>query len=210
MKTSRYLLLISIIAGIFVSCTNQPRKNVVATVQQKKVVIADRYEIQYQNHEKLVIDHQNKIVWQGTIPQKFLLWQEAIDYCNNLEYGGYSDWRLPTLKELKSLIVGCSAIENCEFDESCKDNECFTKDCNGCERNMCEGPGENGTYCQAGVWGEIQCGDSVFWSSCSLSNAEYGLYAVMVVSFSGGHLNDAPMFDEDNKDSSMSLVRCVR
>lgn len=33
-----------------------------------------------------------------------LNWQEAIDFCQNLEFAGHSDWRLPTRKELESLI----------------------------------------------------------------------------------------------------------
>lgn len=213
-KTIVFVLIIGIVSGLSISCANQLQKDKAEVVQQKKTIVSNRYDITYQNNEKIIADKQNQVVWQGTIPQKALLWQEAIDYCNNLEYGGYSDWRLPTLKELKSLIVGCSAIENCGFDESCKDDKCFTKDCNGCERNMCEGPGENGNYWQKGIWGESFCGEKAteyncYWSSFSLSNEKHGLFAVMVVNFSVANLSDTPMFDED-KDSSMSLVRCAR
>ena len=34
-------------------------------------------------------------------------WQEAMFFTKHFEYGGYSDWRLPTLDELKSLVY-CS------------------------------------------------------------------------------------------------------
>lgn len=45
----------------------------------------------------------NRISWkfriQKSTPGK-KKWQEAVDYCNNLEEEGYSDWRLPSQREL--------------------------------------------------------------------------------------------------------------
>ncbi|MCI5178254.1 MAG: DUF1566 domain-containing protein [Candidatus Electrothrix sp. AW3_4] len=43
--------------------------------------------------------------WQRCDDGNTYLWQEAKDYCENLVLGGYSDWRLPTKDELKSLVV---------------------------------------------------------------------------------------------------------
>jgi hypothetical protein len=33
-----------------------------------------------------------------------LNWQEALEWAENLEYAGYSDWRLPNVKELQSIV----------------------------------------------------------------------------------------------------------
>ena len=35
---------------------------------------------------------------------KKLNWQDAVDFCRNLEFAGHLDWRLPSRKELESLI----------------------------------------------------------------------------------------------------------
>jgi hypothetical protein len=32
------------------------------------------------------------------------VWEDAIDFCNGLNFGGYSDWRLPNVRELQSVI----------------------------------------------------------------------------------------------------------
>lgn len=43
----------------------------------------------------------------GATPQEagLFTFEEANDYCENLNYGGYSDWQLPTKEALKSLVV---------------------------------------------------------------------------------------------------------
>lgn len=38
------------------------------------------------------------------IPEEAESWEEAAVHCENLEYAGYSDWRLPNKNELASTI----------------------------------------------------------------------------------------------------------
>ena len=40
-----------------------------------------------------------------------VMWTEAVEYCDNLELAGYSDWELPSIEAIKSLYYGPRAIE---------------------------------------------------------------------------------------------------
>lgn len=62
----------------------------------------------------LVTDNITGLVWQRNLPSTYAgcsgsngelcSYSEAVNYCNNLTYGGYSDWRLPTPKEFETII----------------------------------------------------------------------------------------------------------
>ena len=41
--------------------------------------------------------------WAAETSGEDLRWPEAVEYCDNLELGGHSDWRLPTMAELEAL-----------------------------------------------------------------------------------------------------------
>ncbi len=61
----------------------------------------------------IVTDNVTGLIWQRTLPATYdgctgesgtkCTWQEAIDYCDGLTYAGYTDWRLPSRKELATL-----------------------------------------------------------------------------------------------------------
>jgi len=53
-----------------------------------------------------VIDDKNKLMWQDTKENiKVLLTQEdANKYCENLNLGGFRDWKLPSVKNYKTII----------------------------------------------------------------------------------------------------------
>ncbi|HOW51336.1 MAG TPA: DUF1566 domain-containing protein [bacterium] len=63
----------------------------------------------------VVTDNVTGLIWQRTLPATYngctggapagttCTWQEAVNYCGNLSYGGQDDWRLPTRRELATL-----------------------------------------------------------------------------------------------------------
>ena len=53
----------------------------------------------------IVTDTISKLQWQDNAIGEKMTWESAIDYCENtLRLGGYSDWRLPNINELKSIV----------------------------------------------------------------------------------------------------------
>jgi len=64
--------------------------------------------------------------------RKLFSWSEGVDTCENLDHEGRSDWRLPNVKELQSLIYyvhytesdSCSQINNQAFPNVVLDSEC--------------------------------------------------------------------------------------
>ena len=52
----------------------------------------------------IVTDSISKLQWQDDKIGKEMGWKDAIDHCEALNLGGYSDWRLPNLNELKSIV----------------------------------------------------------------------------------------------------------
>lgn len=58
------------------------------------------------NSTEIVTDNNANLQWQDNIDGSTLTktWTEAIGYCENeLTLGGYNDWRLPNIRELKSI-----------------------------------------------------------------------------------------------------------
>ena len=121
-----------------------------------------------------------------------MTWQNAIDYCNNLTACGYSDWHLPTISELRTLIQNCPETVTggeCGVTDSCLSySECRNNACSGCSYDY-----SSGKYSKLGDtdW---------FWSSSVRSD---GSGYAWLVSFGLGRVNS---YSKSNTDS----VRCVR
>lgn len=59
-----------------------------------------------------VVDQITGLEWQRTaLPVDGMDWQGALSYCENLVLGGASDWRLPSIKELHSIVDDTAAAE---------------------------------------------------------------------------------------------------
>lgn len=52
----------------------------------------------------IVIDTATNLMWEQSDGGVTYTWSGAMDYCEDLELGGYTNWRLPDNKELQSIV----------------------------------------------------------------------------------------------------------
>ena len=94
------------------------------------------------------IDSETGLMWENPATGGKLKWDDAKAYCDNLGLGGYEDWHVPTIDQLRTLIRGCPATETggeCNVSEgNCLSSNCMNLSCLGCA--LSEGPGLEGQY----------------------------------------------------------------
>jgi len=56
------------------------------------------------NGDTTITDNSTGLMWTQGDSQVGLLWEEALDYCENLTTAEHNDWRLPNVKELQSIV----------------------------------------------------------------------------------------------------------
>ena len=56
------------------------------------------------NGNGTVTDTSTGLMWQQDTPDNTMTWEQALSYCENSNLAGYTDWRLPTKKELRRLV----------------------------------------------------------------------------------------------------------
>ncbi len=137
------------------------------------------------------------LTWQVQPSPTKLAWPEAKEYCQGLDSGG-TGWRLPTVGELRTLVVGCNASEiggTCNVqDGKCLSWSCRDDACNGCAYM---GGSADGCYWSEEVQG--QCGE--YWSVSELEDLGNGW--PWHINFSNGMINFGYGSESYN-------VRCVK
>ena len=59
---------------------------------------------QFKITPRTVLDTKSDLMWAHSDNRQSLTWQEAVDYCESYDGGGYDDWRMPKISELQTLI----------------------------------------------------------------------------------------------------------
>jgi hypothetical protein len=70
------------------------------------VIDSTYYKDGRDDSKQVVYDSKTNLMWQDDESAKSVTknWQGAIEYCQNLNFAGYSDWRLPRLEELRTIV----------------------------------------------------------------------------------------------------------
>ena len=117
-------------------------------------------------------DETTGLMWQNPPVEEKESWNGAKGYCNSLELGGYQDWHLPTIGELRTLIRSCPATEgggSCNIEEGdCLAHSCMNESCYGCTSDG--GPGVEGMYWSSQILGAC----CWYWSSSMVEDADGG------------------------------------
>ncbi len=116
------------------------------------------------------------IAWQVAPPDGVLTLADAVYYCDSLTLGDHDDWRIPTISELRSIVVGCPSIETageCAItDEQTSVTE--MENCDGCE--FLSGPGLEGCYWPSSLTGV--CGEYWSWTTATGTDAGSIFYEI--------------------------------
>jgi serine/threonine protein kinase len=194
-----FALLVGVLlfAGVsYLSYLSSPKRPNLAPTDYSSARFVD-------NGDGTVTDKKYGLVWSK---KNFgnMTWQEAVEYCRenpgNLPGSG---WDLPTIDELRTLIVGCSATEpggRCPAKEGCgSEKNCWggnwRANCAPCEALKGLGPG--GCYMDKAF--DDPC--TVYWSS---SRYPWSSSSAFSVGFYDGSVFS--LFDIYGADG----VRCVR
>ena len=130
------------------------------------------------------------LIWSDRSSNK-MNWNSAKEYCENLSEGGFDDWRLPTISELKTTIKNCqSGGSSCGVSDSCLSGDCMSHSC------FCDHRKNNGGY-----YSKLGDDDTVWlWSSSVRSDNSYNAWGVV---FGYGEVGNCNI-------TNMNSVRCVR
>jgi hypothetical protein len=115
--------------------------------------------------EGVWVDNSTGIMWESPSSSVERSWYEARTYCQNLTLGSHTNWELPSIGELRTLVNGCATTEtggSCPTTDSCQ--SCWDDSCvEGCNEN--QGP-DNGCYWEFGLEGPCD----IYWSSTLPAN----------------------------------------
>lgn len=154
------------------------------------------------------LDPDSMLCWENPtnvgVEETRHTWDAALAYCETLDIGGYTDWRLPSLNEMRSFLRrsadnGCYSLEYsmawteipegyCPVDDTCSSfDECWhSETCNRayfqsgeCSPGSCMDPiiesGENPDTCMYWTTREVDESSDTIWS-LDLHDCSLGRY----------------------------------
>jgi hypothetical protein len=150
-----------------------------------------------------LLDEATSLCWQVNPSDTLSLsWADAVAYCEVLGLGGFADWHLPDIDELRSTVRGCSGNEtggSCAVSNACLTSSCWgDTTCPECT------PGAS-CYWEDGLEGACDAGSSPgwggYWTASTMTDDTSR--AAIVLPYYGGRPGFAAK-------TALSNARCVR
>jgi hypothetical protein len=94
------------------------------------------YSLEEIGGHPVVKGSENGLVWYIDDPDNantklnMMTYENAAKECSDLEWAGFTDWRLPTIDELRTLVIGFKDIEpggRCKVSSKCLAMACLTQ-----------------------------------------------------------------------------------
>lgn len=117
------------------------------------------------NGDRTITDHATGLMWQQSGSDDDLEYNKALSYIKKLNrerFAGYSDWRLPTIEELMSLL-----------EESQKGNDLFMDEMFDKVQWWCWSADKRSS---GSAWGVYFGSDRVYWRDLYVSGKIYWYY----------------------------------
>ena len=158
----------------------------------------------YEIDNGTVISQVTGLRWQRSQSPMSLSYEQSVSYCDNLVLNNITNWRLPTILEIRSIIYNCPSNM---AEGSCKaTNECNNLNCmSGC--NKCNGIDANNPALDRRVWDvdkniprneyQLYTSTKVFDTNCP-EPFDVGAWALSVLT---GELSVGP---------SLAYAKCVK
>lgn len=148
------------------------------------------------NQDGTITDNITNLMWSKSHTKK-LTWDEALDYARYSKASGFNDWRIPTIKELYSLIdfngktgTGKHDITTVPYDAK---------------------PYINTSYFDFEYPNEKRYIDAQYWTKTDyVSTTMNGAKTFFGVNFADGRIKGYPKFNKGNKGSTKFYLRLVR
>lgn len=124
-------------------------------------------------------DSDSLLIWSsrtegpecGGYIQVFRQVEQAEAYCSNLKEGGFTDWHLPTIDELRTLIVNCPKLQTGGTCRVSDKKRCLASTCYSESQCLCEGESPSDVFSKFGSER-----NGTYWSSSEGGFNGYGQY----------------------------------
>lgn len=143
------------------------------------------------NGNKTITDNVTGLMWEQHMGEK-ITFNEAFEKAKNSNLGGYTDWRVPTIKELYSLIQFTGQVKGAHSIELFIDTDYFIQPLGNTSKNERE--------IDAQTWSSTE------YVGRTMRNDE----TVFGVNFIDGRIKGYPKYNPRTKEPNMMYFRMVR